>query len=268
MKDEADLHTPTELLATAQSLIETGEPKFMRASILESLAALESFVKVTVFSLLDKKLDPLFVRWLEKKTRMDFEGRLQYITALALDTDIDTSSHLWFKYQEARKIRNRIAHHGRVASSEEAREVLGTVKEWLSYLGSSAEVDISLNDLKQYFEAFIHKQKPNEHTLIEMVRGFYEKTSPMVSVGQDVRIDNMRADLILDFGNHKVIFEIKRSHRQQELGLRQLEKLYEKSRSEFNTRLILLVFTESEIPVSYDVVTKINDHASVVYIRV
>ena len=49
------LHTPEEILNSAKTLLDTNEPRFMRSAILEALAALEAYVQVTVFTLLEKK---------------------------------------------------------------------------------------------------------------------------------------------------------------------------------------------------------------------
>ena len=265
--ESAKLHTPNELLLGAEKLLNTHEPKFMRSVILESLAALEAYVQITVFTLLDKKMDPLFVKWLKDKTRMDFDSRLNQLTPLALNTPVDMASSLWREYKEAREIRNKVAHHSRVASYDEASQVFETVKKWLSYLGANAEVDLSLIKLKVFLEKRLVGQSINEGEAIEKVIDFYSKSQPFIDAKQESVIKNYSADLVLDFGDYKTLFEIKLSKRRFEESLVQLEHLYSKLHNPDKYRLVLLQFVEGKIPESFEQITQINGYTSVVFIE-
>ena len=87
---KASLHTPEELLDNAETLFLSNNPKMMRAAILEAITALEAYVQSTIFPALNEKLDPVLVKWLEDKTRMDFDSRLSVLTPVVTEHEIDT----------------------------------------------------------------------------------------------------------------------------------------------------------------------------------
>lgn len=90
----ADLHSPEELLATAEALVALGDPQMYRAAVLEAITALESCVALTVFERLELLLDPLLVQWLRDHTRMDFDSRLSVLTPVATGRPVDTRGTL------------------------------------------------------------------------------------------------------------------------------------------------------------------------------
>ena len=152
----ADLHTPDELLAAADSLLASGDPLVSRAAVLEAITALEAFVHKTVFGLLERTYDPLLVTWLKARTQSDFESRLFVLTPVALGRPVDKASALWKDYAEAKAIRKKVTHTGKKVSQAEAAFVLATVRSWLAYLGSTAEVALALDGLKTYIESAGH----------------------------------------------------------------------------------------------------------------
>lgn len=270
-KSTASLHTPEELLMGAHALLQSNEPQFMRSVILESLSALEAYVQRTVFPLLDEKLDPLLVAWLKEKTKMDFDGRLKHLTPLALDTSVDVASNLWREYKEAREIRNKVVHEGRVATRTDAERVFETVQQWLSYLGSTVEVNISLVELKKYIESVSQQRNElplDEHEVTRLITEYYEGTKPVIDARSEVHIKGRTADVILDFGKYKTIIEIKRLRRGAERGLAQLESLYADLLNPNHYRMVLVALTDSEVTTSHSPVISINDHTSLVYIKI
>lgn len=262
------LHTPAELLRNAEKLLNSGDPNYMRSAVLESMATLEAYIQQTVFKLLEIKLDPLFVEWIKEKTKMDLDSRIDPITNLATGVVIDRSSKLWNEYQDAKKIRNKIAHHGRAVTEIEAHRVYNIVRDWLSYLGSNAEVDLSLLGLKEHLES-VNLSDITERTAVELIKKYYDKTSPYsTNLLEDAMIKGYRADLILDYGKYKTLFEIKLSKHLFEVALVQLEHLYGKLKEPELYKLVLIQFTPSEIPKAYSAITKINDHTSVLFIKI
>jgi hypothetical protein len=203
----ANLHTPGELLDVAEKLLASDDADVRRAVVLESITALEAFVQQTVFRLLERTMDPLLVKWLDDKSRMDFDARLGIIAPVALGQAVDKSSKLWTDYKRARAIRNGITHAGRRVSRDEATFVLATVRAWLGYLGSTAEVAVALDGLKDWVEAesvFI----PNGRAAVELVDHYFSGTS--AARVRDAAAGSVgRADLVLSFGPETVVVEVK-----------------------------------------------------------
>jgi hypothetical protein len=213
------LHTPEELLVTAESLLSSGDPKVRRAAVLEAITALETFVHRTVFGVLNRTMEPLLVKWLEKKTRMDFDSRLGTLTPFALRQPVDKESKLWTDYIDAKKIRNKVTHEGKRISRDEAEFVLDTVRKWLAYLGSTVEVSLALDSLKRFIES---SRLPisSGSAGIRIVHEYFERSGPAIDkdlepILQQVRSDRdkfntqRRPDLVLTFGSHKVVVEVK-----------------------------------------------------------
>lgn len=268
-KDTASLHTPDELLAGAEAMLASADSQFARAAVLEANVALESYIHATVFDLLKEKLNPLFVKWLEQKTRYDIEARLKHITPMALEMEIDTQSKLWNRYERAKDIRNKVAHTGRRITRDEAREVLETVREWLAYLGSTAEVDLSLLGLKRYVESsgvVITK----ESEAVDLVRRFYEKTRPAVNVQQQVRFGNKSADMMLDFDKYSVLIETKFSDKIRiEQVLEQVNNLVLSmpvGKKEY--RKVIIIFTSNTLNHEQQKVISFPDGTSGIYIKI
>lgn len=195
----------------AEYLYSLNSPKATRAAILESIAALESFVQGVVFPALRNKIDPLLVKWLEDKSRMDFDSRLSVFTPVATGFPIDKQSRLWNNYKKAKQIRNRVSHSGRRVSLKEARFVIDTVYAWLAYLGSTIELEVALIGLK----AFIEGQKVEIHSeadAVTTIAEYFGRTKAAIAyVESQLKIDKIprRADLIMKFGPHLVLVETK-----------------------------------------------------------
>lgn len=206
-----NLHTPEELLATAESLLAAMDPALHRAVVLEAITALEAFVHQTVFRALVGKLDPLLVKWLEDKTLMDFDSRLSVIAPIATGQPVETGSQLWRDYKVAKKTRNKVTHEGRRVSREEAIFVLETVRRWLAHLGSTASVEIALDGLKRYVESHrLQVGKGNEAERV--VFDYFGRTRPATAARQ-MSSPKAKYDLVLRFGEELVAVEVKRTPR-------------------------------------------------------
>jgi hypothetical protein len=215
--EPAELHTPEELLTGAEALLMSTDQQLtravdrqlMRAVVLEAITALEAFVRDRVFSLLQEQLDPLLVRWLESKTRTDFDSRLGVLTPVALGRPVDRESRLWNDYQRAKQIRNKITHIGRRVSREEAQFVVRTVYDWLSYLGSTVEVELALQGLKMFVETSTVRIE-DEIEGSRLVQDYFSRTKAALSRVQprlqDSQVSN--PDLILKFGDYTILVEI------------------------------------------------------------
>jgi hypothetical protein len=204
----AELHTPDELLANATAMYTSGDSKLFRPAILEAITALEAFVQRTVFESLAGKLDPLLLKWLDEKTRMDFDTRLSILTPVATGLPIDKGGSLWRGYKSAKEIRNKVVHSGRKVTKEDTTMVIQVVRDWLSYLGSNVELEAALVDLKKWVEdqdALVINDPREAEILVDE---FFRHTKA-ASAAHEVDVGAQRADLILDFGPRKVVVEAK-----------------------------------------------------------
>lgn len=214
----ADLHTPEELLDGAEVLFSFGNPKMMRGVVLEAITALEAYVQAIVFSALKSKIDPALVEWLEKKTRMDFDSRLSVLTPVAIGRPIDKQSRLWQDYKKAKEIRNRVTHSGRKVASSEARFVIDTVYNWLAYLGSTVELEVALIGLKRYIEEKAPIEINTETDAISIILDYFGRTKAAEALVEEAfqvgaRAIQVRPDIVLGFGQYRVLVETKFSHK-------------------------------------------------------
>ncbi len=209
----AELHTPKELLAIAEELFNSGDEKVLRAVILEAITALEAYVSNRVFPTLESKLDPLLVKWLEERTRTDFDSRLDTFVPVAIGRQIDKRNHLWSDYKDAKAIRNRVTHSGRRVTRDEAMFVLRTVFAWLAFMGSTIEVELSLLALKKFIESSKMRVPTNttlrETDVIKLVKQYFESSRSSVAKVEVPIRENMRADLVLFFENYSILVETK-----------------------------------------------------------
>ncbi|MCX6998781.1 MAG: hypothetical protein NT106_00545 [Candidatus Sumerlaeota bacterium] len=268
----ADLHTPDELLATAVCLLSSGDPHVRRAVVLEAITALEAFVHRTVFSILNRTIDPLLVKWLDEKTRMDFDSRLSVLIPVALGQPVDKSSHLWAEYKKAKEIRNKVTHSGKRVSSDEAQFVLGTVHKWLAYLGSTAEVSLALYELKKFVES-AKRPIPNEAAAVNIVRDYFIRTQAAITAQEQDLGRHQRADLVLAFGANRVVIEVKmvrggRYNVLARIGIAIQQVAGYVQQAQF-TRGVLVIFSTVEPPEPYSTVHTVeNGLVSVVVIKV
>ncbi|AOS45457.1 hypothetical protein Verru16b_02538 [Lacunisphaera limnophila] len=208
----AELHTPDELLANASAMYASGDPKLFRGAILESITALEAFVQRTVFRSLEGRLDPLLVKWLEEKTRMDFDSRLSVLTQVATGLPINKSSELWDGYKKAKEIRNKVVHSGRKVTAMDVELVMASVRDWLSYLGTTVELEAVLLTLKRWVEQSPKPPIENEAQAIQLVaQYFHQSAAARITIEAEINTGGRRhrADMILDFGPRKVLVETK-----------------------------------------------------------
>jgi hypothetical protein len=269
-KTKADIHTPAEILDNAYSLLKSDKPEFMRSVVLESLSALEAYVQDTIFPLLESKMDLLFVKWLKDKTKSDFDSRMDQAVPLALNIRVDKGESLWREYKEAREIRNKVAHHNHITTKAEAMKVVKTVEAWLSYLGSHGGVDLSLAKLKLHIEALLSEGRLpfNESKIVDIITTYYGDKLASTQMAREVNVKGYRADLVLDFGEYKTLFEIKMAKRHVEDSILQLETLRSNLIEPSKYRMVLVMLTESGVPRAYKDVTRINENTSVIFINI
>lgn len=211
------LHSPEELLIVADTLLLSEKPELMRAVVLESITALEAYVHEVVFSNLEQKLPIDLVDLLKTKTQMDFDSRLSVLVPAATGREINKSDLLWQDYKKSKEIRNKVTHSGRMVTFSDAKFVLNTVYKWISYLGSTVEVELSLISLKRYIEenrALLFENKTiKERRLEEIVSNYFNIIKPsklklgsIVSKSKEIK---RKSDIILEFGDHVVMIEVK-----------------------------------------------------------
>lgn len=207
----ADVHTPEELLETAEYYFSLKSPKANRVAVFEAIVALESFVQRVVFSSLQTTMDPLLVKWLEDKTKMDFDSRLSVLTPVATGLPVDKQAGLWNAYRKAKEIRNKVSHSGHPVSDQEAGFVIDTVCSWLAYLGSTVELEVALLEMRAHIREqrlAIHSQTDAQKAVADYfvstrAAKAYMETSP------ELEKIPRRADFILKFGPYLVLFETK-----------------------------------------------------------
>jgi hypothetical protein len=207
-QQNALVHTPEELLSGARRLMEADDPIILRAAVLEAITALEAFVHKNVFSVLRERIDPLLVKWLEDKTRMDFDSRLSVLTPIATGIEVDQQAELWTRYKRAKKLRNAVTHSGLKVTYAQASEVLQTVHDWLAYLASSAELDSALMKFKHEVEAGI-LSVVDEKSAAQSIADFFSKSSPAKASKEYNAGQGVRADVVLRFGERLVLVETK-----------------------------------------------------------
>lgn len=269
--ESADLHTPEELLAGAESLLVERDEQLMRAAVLEAITALEAYVHRTVFGVLHRTIDPALADCLDKKTRMDFDTRLSILVPAATGIAVDQTSSLWQRYKAAKTIRNRVTHGGSRVTREEARTVVETVKEWLSVIGSTADVDLSLLGLKKYVE----RRKipvPDEASAVHLVERYFAKTRAAAAEHELAVAPQSRVDLVLRFGSRRVLVEVKYLRD----GVTELDKQIDRAvatakkhaQPTGDARTAVVVFSDTELPRRFrDVERRADGAVSVVVIR-
>lgn len=257
----ADLHTPEELLGNAEALFASGDPKIMRAVILEAITAFEAYVQATVFPALENKMDISIIRLLEEKTKMDFDSRLSVLVPAATGKPVDKGSmKLWNDYKTAKNIRNKVTHIGSKVSQAEARFVINMVYGWLGYLGTFIEFETSLIGLKSYVETTRIPIK-KEGEAIALVAEYYGRTKAAVtSADVSIPIGSVKivADVMLRFGLYTTLIESKfleRSNKSTNItrALHQLTALLMASRV---SQGALLVFQKGELSPEYATLQK------------
>lgn len=208
MSDSASFHTPDELLASAKQLFAAGDEALYRAVVLEGITALEAMIQATVFPLLRRTLPIELVSWLEERTRMDFDSRLAVLAPIAIGRAVERQSELWKRYKNAKRVRNEVTHRGRRISREEAHEVLSAIEAWITFLSSTVEVSLSLDDLKARLEAH-SRGWADERDLLWHIADFYRSADGVRFIDGTELPWKVRPDLVLDFGDNLVAIETK-----------------------------------------------------------
>lgn len=257
----ADLYGPEDLLRNAKHLLDSRDPKVMRAVVLESMTALEVYVHTKIFKFLEEMLDTEFVEWLREKTNLDFHSRLGAITPLALGIKISIvkQSDLWRRYKEARKIRNKVSHEGRIISFDEAQEVYNAVYDWLACLGSSIGMELALIELKHFIEEN-HISISTESEGISILNNYFRDSSVATSIHQYHSPYEIGFDYVLKFGTRIFTLETKLLLRTpSNLNLNVTNLIHRLSNiSEISNfyKIALVIFLKGEVPISFQQIRK------------
>lgn len=269
------LHSPEELLAVADSLLTSKKNELMRAVVLEAITALEAYVHEVVFKKLEQKLSPDLVELLKVKTKMDFDSRLSVLVSTATDVQIDKGGELWQDYKKSKKIRNKVTHSGKVVTFDEAKFVLNTVYKWLTYLGSTAEVDIALIGLRNYLKdntnLFWKNNGLSEANIQRSIVEYFSKIKPTKLTLENIKTHpdgfKIRADIALEFGEHNVVIEIKRLQKDFSYTLKAAVLQLERALGAYSNkhRGVVVIYTMGDIPEYYKKIRTIeNSRISVV----
>ena len=256
-----DLYGPRDLLRNAKFLLDSRDPKVMRAVVLESMTALEVYVHTKVFKILEEMLDIEFVEWLKKKTRLDFHSRLGAITPLALGIQISSvkGSDLWRRYKEARKIRNDVSHEGRIISFDEAQEVYNTIYDWLACLSSSIGLELALIELKQFIEEN-HISVSLESEVAFILNSYFRESSVATRISQQVYLSGSEFDFVLQFGTKIVALELKLvMNLPTDLNqyITNLIPILSNNLENSNySKMALIIFLRGEVPISFQQIKK------------
>ena len=261
-ESSAELHSPEELLATAEALLALADPQMYRAAVLEATTALEAYVSGAVFERLELLLDPLLVRWLRDKTRSDFDTRLTVLSPVATGRAVDTTSALWKDYKAARQIRNRVAHAGARVTYEKAAFVLTTVRHWMAFIGSTAELTITLDGLRRYVET-ARVPVRDERDAGSLVQRYFAKSPRDMVVTREAHDRGQVFDFILQFSDQRVAVEVKvllPNVDDVEVGIRDFTEGFAGIvRAGQFSRGALVVFTRSVPPEAYRVARVVED---------
>lgn len=205
--EKAEFHSYDELLETARRLLATGEASLYRAVVLEAITALETLIQSHVFELLPRRLPIELAKWLEEKTRMDFDSRLKVLAPVVTGQPVDPTSELWRRYKTAKEIRNKVTHRGRRVQRSEAEAVLSTVEQWIVFLGQTAGVELSLEQLRVRLER--HRESiRTQRDVMRHISDFYRDEVSSVSHEHALRKGGFRPDLLLTVGDDQVAIEV------------------------------------------------------------
>jgi hypothetical protein len=153
---------------------------------------------------------------------MDFDSRLSVLVPIATERSVTKATDLWSGYKKGKSIRNAVTHTGRQVTLSEAKEVLKTVFDWLSHLGSTAELDVLLLRLKSHIESTFDWQAagggtgPDFWSTYERnVRQYFAKV-PFSHVETNVAVPLsagalFEVDFLVTIGSRQVAIEVKRA---------------------------------------------------------
>jgi len=194
--------SPADLLINAKSLLSSGRDNYLRPAVLEAISCLESYVQTYVFRELEHTIDPLLLRWIQDKTRNDFDSRLSVIVPVATGLRVDKRSELWNRYKRAKQIRNRVTHVGKRVSLEEAVFVIDTVEAWLTYLASTITLQLRLENLREDVE----KGKVDvydKNTALNILQGYLSSLGDFLQV-ESASTSKGMVDAIFSVGQYRI----------------------------------------------------------------
>lgn len=140
MSTKDEKFTPAELLETAEELFKMGNSKMYRAAILEAITALESYIATEIIEKLETIVGKEFSKWLEEKTRFDFDARLGVLTSYITGVEINKEGKLWGDYKNSKEIRNKVTHSGKKVTREQSRFIIDVTYEWIDFLNQAQEI--------------------------------------------------------------------------------------------------------------------------------
>lgn len=253
----ASLHTPQELLETAKELVSTDNPKVFRGAVLEALAALESFIERTVFPALRLRFSEEFAKWLEEKTKMDFDSRLSVLAPRATGVRVAKDSSLWATYKQTRALRKGVVHGSRKITREETEEVIANTAEWLAYLGSTIELETALLELKAWVESqpgLLIRSPSEAEQLVALY--FMRSKAANASLNKVFVVDGKRheVDAVLEFGTRRVLVETKFVRDRHSINSRLAEAVHQVNRLRLVSNIrqacvvVFAVSTKADVP--------------------
>jgi hypothetical protein len=268
MSSQPQFHSPIDLLAGAEALLEKDDPHFNRAVVLEAISALEAYVGAIVFDSLEGTLNTALIDLLKQKTKMDFDSRLSVLVPVATGNIVEKNNTLWQDYKKARQIRNKVTHMGSVVTHEEAKFTVKTVYDWFSFLGSTAEIDNSFMGLKKTMENNPARFSSYETIEKEICKYFRITKGTDAKIGETIThtargesgqgsLVKMEADIVVEIGNKKVVIEIKThvAHHPESIdallkrATQQVKNLLYAGRFD---KAVVLFICRSAIPDNYD----------------
>jgi len=209
-KKEDMLVPPEKLLESAEALIKTKNENFFRPAVLESITALEVFVRDLIIKALEKNYGSNVRKGVEKRTQFSFEDRLDWVMELATGKTLKEENKMWSKFKEIRSIRNKIVHAGMAIHYEDAKKAYNLVKSILGFLLAEIEIPRFLEEYKENIEKQIKRKKTLiEHKALEV---FLQRKFQEFKIGESLMeadMEGYRPDIIYKAGDYKFIVEIK-----------------------------------------------------------
>ena len=272
--DPADLLTPDELLVGANSLLLYDEPLFMRAVVLEAYAALETYVKLTIDEILNNNPHAEYVNLIEEVRKDRIDERIGILTDVGIGQPLSRQGNLWNNFKRVQEIRNQTTHLGYKVNHQLAQFVVTVIHDLLAFLGSTAEVDLSLLGLKK----FIEREKisiANEQECVSIVKEYYMQTKSAVIKTEKSLVfhdSRMIVDILLKFGEYTIQVETKFSSFMENFDTI-YDSVVEKALSNLNltqiSRAAIIIFTKGQLSESFNKVKTTEDgRISIIAIKV
>ena len=261
----ASFHTPEELLETARELLCSGNPRYYRGAALEALAALEAFVHKTVFPALAGRFPESICRFLEEKTKMDFDSRLIVLAPLATGVPVEQTSQLWKTFKEIRNLRKGVVHGSKKVTRADVERIIANTTDWINYLGQTIELEKSLMHLKRWVEEqpapIVRTSKDAERIIADF---FSRSKAADVDLDKPILADgtHQRADAILKFGARRVIVEAKFARFRNNLNNIRADAIYQVDRYRKNSGIdqaCVIIFLQATLPASTPAIEKHAD---------